>query len=59
MLGSVERFPEEGTDGVWGDINKLLNKISQILLCTIWTAKGLFDTAASVPGVRRKKYKRS
>ncbi len=24
-------------------INKLLNKLSQILLCTIWTDKGLFD----------------
>ncbi len=25
------------------EINKLLNKLSQILLCTIWTDKGLFD----------------
>jgi len=24
-------------------INKLLNKLSQILLCTIWTDKGIFD----------------
>ena len=24
-------------------INKLLNKLLQILLCTIWTDKGLFD----------------
>ncbi len=24
-------------------INKLLNKLSQILLCSIWTDKGLFD----------------
>jgi hypothetical protein len=24
-------------------INKLLNKLSQILLCTIWIDKGLFD----------------
>ncbi len=25
------------------EINKLLNKLSQILLCTIWTDKGFFD----------------
>jgi len=25
------------------NLNKLLNKLSQILLCTIWTDKGLFD----------------
>jgi len=32
--------------GIWDLINKiikLLNKLSQILLCTIWTDKGLFD----------------
>jgi hypothetical protein len=27
----------------WKQINKLLNKLSKILLCTIWTDKGLFD----------------
>jgi hypothetical protein len=25
------------------EANKLLNKLSQILLCTIWIDKGLFD----------------
>jgi len=36
---------ENGDGNGYGnsEINKLLNKLSQILLCTIWTDKGLFD----------------
>ena len=55
VLGSNQlgRFPVDSAD-IWkhhnlgnlvvgAEINKLLNKLSQILLCTIWTDKGLFD----------------
>ncbi len=36
--------PQLGTDMITRlQINKLLNKLLQILLCTIWTDKGLFD----------------
>ena len=31
------------SDGRQEMMNKLLNKLSQILLCTIWMDKGLFD----------------
>ena len=42
-FGEGKRSPGPTTAGNPIEINKLLNKLSQILICTIWTDKGLFD----------------
>jgi len=44
MLLQIPGNPKQQTTALCTlEINKLLNKLSQILLCTIWIDKGLFD----------------
>jgi hypothetical protein len=43
ICSGIRRNPEFRPEFQREGINKLLNKLSQILLCTIWTDKSLFD----------------